>query len=395
MSEEQGKKILVGEQPGGAEENVNNIVEVAKTFGVSPFKQLWDIFRLRRSPTYLTDRDYYSYLLFRPELSIEEKRQFVGVRSSFNLNVKLSPPDLTQMRGFLGDKVTFLALMRHLGFGAAETQALVSNDRILGNMPVLRSVEDIVAFLENDARYPLFGKPVIGYQAVGTVGIKGKGGVRGTLELINGETAQITRMAEEIMESFSEGYMLQSLVPQHPDISEYAGMAVGTVRVVTVIEDKFPQVLYAVWKIPSRTAMSDNFWQKGSMLCAVDEKTGTVLSCRYGKGVGQKLIEDHPETGKRIVGFKLPHWDKVCELATSVHGIYPVNGCLGWDIAIGPDGPEIVECNENTGHDFYQMATGRGPLNEDLMPHFERVIARSKRLEQALLDKRKKIAAKA
>ena len=33
---------------------------------------------------------------------------------------------------------------------------------------------------------------------------------------------------------------------------------------------------------------------------------------------------------------------------------------LGWDIAITPDGALLIECNENTGHALYQLASGRG-----------------------------------
>ena len=32
---------------------------------------------------------------------------------------------------------------------------------------------------------------------------------------------------------------------------------------------------------------------------------------------------------------------------------------LRWDIAITPDGTLLIECNENTGHALYQLASGR------------------------------------
>ena len=45
-----------------------------------------------------------------------------------------------------------------------------------------------------------------------------------------------------------------------------------------------------------------------------------------------------------------------------------------------PDGPAIIECNDNPFHMLYQLAYGRGIRNPEFTPVFERVAARSKAL---------------
>lgn len=361
--------------------NVSSLVaEAARATGASPFKMMREIMMLKGAPSHMTEREYFDFQLYDPSLSKDEKRAFIGVAGSCRLNLKLSPPNLTDLRGLLRDKVALTALASQLGLPTTETQALFTLDRRMGNLPCLRNVDEVEQFLKHEARYPLFGKPVRGCQAMGTVGIDSLDAGGAELCLAGGATVPARALAEEIVTNYPEGYTFQSWVVQHPEIIRYTGKSVGTVRLVTVVEEDTPRVLYALWKIPSATATSDNFWQTGNMLCRVDHRTGEVEACRTGKGLQTRWIEAHPDTGLPIKGFRIPNWDAIAGLALDAHAIFPVNGLLGWDIAVGPNGGVLVECNENPGHDFYQLSTGRGALSPELQATFDRVIARNKRL---------------
>jgi D-alanine-D-alanine ligase-like ATP-grasp enzyme len=87
--------------------------------------------------------------------------------------------------------------------------------------------------------------------------------------------------------------------------------------------------------------------------------------------------------------LKIPHWDKVIEITTQAHQLYPNFGVFGWDIAVTEEGPLIIECNANPHHMLYQLATGRGIYNEDFAPVLDQVIDRSKRLLSELTAERK------
>lgn len=53
----------------------------------------------------------------------------------------------------------------------------------------------------------------------------------------------------------------------------------------------------------------------------------------------------HPDTGVKLQGFRLPMWDKVKQLAMDAHAVLSDIDSIGWDIAITPTGPIIVEAN--------------------------------------------------
>jgi hypothetical protein len=114
-----------------------------------------------------------------------------------------------------------------------------------------------------------------------------------------------------------------------------------------------------------------------------------VQKIRHGSGPDTQWVETHPVTGAQLQGMTLPSWQSVLDLATAAHATVPDNGILGWDIAITPQGALLIECNENTGHGLYQLASGRGALNADFLPVFDKITARNARILQAFETKRK------
>ncbi|MBC7477967.1 MAG: hypothetical protein H7317_07710 [Pseudorhodobacter sp.] len=367
----------------------NSLIEqVARRAKVSPFRQFADIFRLKGGKTLLTANEYYEYQVYDPALTPAQKREFVGERGSLALNLRLAPPSLTNMRNFLGDKVGLTSMMGALGLKTTCLQAAVAPTRGFGTLPTLRSPADVVRFLTTEARYPLFGKPVQGYGAFGSVLIRRLDGMIATLG--NGQTISVSKLADEVVAHQTYGYMFQDAVTSHPAVATLTGsQALSTIRVVTVNHSDTPEILYTVWKLPAPTAMSDNFWQKGSLIALVEPTSGLVQKIRYGAGLDTQWVQTHPVTGAHLQGATLPCWQSVLDLALAAHATVPDNGILGWDIAITAQGAVLIECNENTGHGLYQLASGRGILNADFLPTFDKITARNTRILQAFASKRK------
>lgn len=359
------------------------IVEVARQFGVSPIKQMREMFRLDRKAG-ISFGEYYAGQHYRTDLTAEEKLQFVGEKGSFKLNQRLSPAKLGDKRSFIRDKVLYTTMLRGMDMPTTETQAVAHPERGFGAIPTLRNPADVVRFLTTQARYPVFAKPLEGSKSVGSALLTGIDAAKGLIEMGNGRAFDLAAFAEEVIADYPEGFTFQSAVQQHSAITALAGQAVGTMRVVTVIEKGAPRVLYAVWKIPSPKAMSDNFWQSGSMLGAVDAGTGKVSHAIAGSGLERQILEQHPVSGKSFAGFQVPHWDKVTDVACQGHSMFPEFGVFGWDIAVGQDGPVIIECNANPFHTLYQLAHDRGIKNEEFAPVFDAVSART----EALLEQR-------
>lgn len=347
------------------------IVDVARKHGVSPLRQLREMLSLSLGRGRLDLHEYYSSGCFNPELSPARKREFVGSKGSYKLNCRLSPIASTPSRAFIRDKVLYSALLSELGIRTTRTQAVALGRKSYGRIPVLRTIDEIGAFLLGAAEYPLFGKPVEGSRSVGSTYIESIDRSSGTLSLADGRTVEVSQFASEVAETFEKGFIFQSAVVQHSALARIAGRAVGTLRVITLRDDTGIAPLYSAWKIPSPKAMSDNFWQAGSMLAEVNVESGKLERCKQGSGLAAEWIETHPISGESFAGFQIPHWQEVRSIACEAHALFPEFGIFGWDIAMTEDGPLIIECNANPFHSLYQTATGHGVLNPDFLPRFE------------------------
>jgi hypothetical protein len=58
-------------------------------------------------------------------------------------------------------------------------------------------------------------------------------------------------------------------------------------------------------------------------------------------------VHQHPDTGAAIAGRRLPLWDEVIALALRAHQSFADFPSVGWDVAISPAGPVLLEGNYN------------------------------------------------
>lgn len=356
----------------------DTLIRIAREFGVSPLRQMREMWRLRRGPGKLSAQEYVSTGAFRPCFDAQTKQEFVGREGSYRLNITPNDHRLTVSRGFVRDKILYTQLLRSLGLPATQTQALVHGTRHVGDMPVLRVPEDVMAFLLARAKFPLFGKPVEGSGSVGSVLILSVDTKTGMLRLGNGRDMDMDAFAHEIIADYPEGFLFQSAIEQHETLDSVTGTAVGTLRVVTTRHAEGIRPLYTLWKIPSPRAMSDNYWQDGSMIAEIDGQ-GRVVSCAQGAGPGYEKVAAHPVSGVTFKGLQIPHWAELHALAVQAHGVFPEFGIIGWDIGMAADGPVIIEANDNPFHALYQLATDRGVRNVDILPQIEAAAAETHR----------------
>ncbi len=380
MSDTTAPRALLAAPEKAAPPPSQQIVEVARKYGVSPFKQFSQMLRLWAGKNRVEFNQYYNNAIYRTDLSADEKREFVGERGSRLLNDRLSPRSVTELRAFVRDKVFYGAMMDQLGFATPHIQAVASHSRDYGALLTLTEVPEIEEFLMNTARYPLFVKPEQGSGSVGSALILDLDKATRELVLSNGTRIDLRAFATEALEDYAEGLLFQDAVNQHSAMTKAAGRAVGSIRVVTVIAEDTPEVLYTLWKIPSPKAMSDNYWQSGSMIAEIDNASGILQQCRRGAGLEQEMVETHPVSGKTLPGMQIPHWDEVLRITKNAHKLMPQFGVFGWDIAITEDGPVIIECNANPHHMLYQLATGKGILNKDFAPTLKKIEDRGQEL---------------
>jgi len=72
-----------------------------------------------------------------PDLTAEEKLQFVGEKGSYKLNLRLSPAKLGSNRAFIRDKVLYTTMLKGMDMPTTHTQAVAHADRGFGRITTL------------------------------------------------------------------------------------------------------------------------------------------------------------------------------------------------------------------------------------------------------------------
>ena len=162
--------------------------------------------------------------------------------------------------------------------------------------------------------------------------------------------------------------LVQPRVLNHPDLQPLNNGALSTVRVLTCInEKKRPELVGAILRMAiGANHVIDNA-HAGGIAAAVDLETGRVgPATDLGMGEGPGWIERHPQSNAQIEGVALPFWPALRSLVINAHSTVPGAVLLGWDVAITPNGPMLIEANGGPGLEAMQRAHRRGLGRERL-----------------------------
>jgi hypothetical protein len=171
------------------------------------------------------------------------------------------------------------------------------------------------------------------------------------------------RSFDEIVELLAERsrggvVILQPRLVNHEALRPLSPRALSTIRVMTTRRPgETPRFLAGLLRMGTGNATADNFAQ-GGIASVADRDTGTLGEARrVDKQHRTYVYQTHPDTGARIVGFQVPRWQESVRLALEAHqrlGNIPV---VGWDVAVLPDGPVLLEGNWNPCVKLLQVVT--------------------------------------
>ena len=185
-------------------------------------------------------------------------------------------------------------------------------------------------------------------------GILGKGAfpleVKGQKLFVNGKEITLNQLKEKLVSQGKikqEGqYLLQKRLTQHPKMSELHPHSINTIRLNSFNNNGKVEILCASLRMGTKGKNVDN-WASGGIVIGIDLATGKLVGegvFKYGYG---GRVQEHPDTGIKLEGFEIPFFSEAvkltCELHSYLYGIHSV----GWDIAITPEGPVIIEGNDD------------------------------------------------
>lgn len=140
-------------------------------------------------------------------------------------------------------------------------------------------------------------------------------------------------------------FVFQETITQHPLLDAVYPHSVNTLRINTALDARARvHVLGAIARFGSGGSQVDNASAGGIAVRIVVER-GVLerYAWRY-VNYGGARYERHPDTGIPFDGLSIPYFTEALETVRSAAALLPYR-LIGWDVAITPDGPVLVEGN--------------------------------------------------
>lgn len=144
----------------------------------------------------------------------------------------------------------------------------------------------------------------------------------------------------------TESHLFSEVVQQHQAINEIHAKSLNTLRLITYITDtESIEIVSAFMRFGTGDSVVDN-GSSGGLYLGINTEEG----CLRGKGYrtmknGGEEFTHHPNNNYKLDGFKIPFFKEACELVISTVEHIP-DRWIGWDVAITPNGPLIIEAND-------------------------------------------------
>lgn len=180
------------------------------------------------------------------------------------------------------------------------------------------------------------------------------------------ETTDIDQFIEE--RKSHHQYLLEAYFIQHPELARLHPNSVNTIRVITYFDGETVHIMQSVLKIGNHGSHLDNFGAGGMYTVLSDD--GVVIYPAFDKDA--VTYDIHPYTHEEIVGFKIPLYDNIVQMLDKAARVVPTVKYVGWDVAVGPDKPAIIEGNYNTG--VFQMKPSITGNKTGLLPKYKSII---------------------
>jgi hypothetical protein len=259
---------------------------------------------------------------------------FMEKRNEKNFNIGTFNNNYTIL---LRDKFLFSQYVKSLGFSTPEIKGIVDKEKIYWiNKKQEDSLGSLINFNNSDAHY--FCKSLSGECGEGVFKID----ITGNGFFVNNELSTI----EQFKVHLNGKYFLQETIYQHEKMSQLYPHSINTLRLQTVFNDKKPECFYKILRIGAKGNFVDN-WAKGGLIVKIDSDTGNLADKGLFKpGYGQFAVV-HPDTNVKLADFNVPYFNEAVEMVEKLHEYFYGVHTIGWDIAITPEGPCVIEGNDN------------------------------------------------
>lgn len=278
-------------------------------------------------------------------LNSRERRTWMTHPKSIRLNNTLNGADSDVL---LGDKARFYSDFADM-IGRSWIDAAVASDT------------EVAAFLGRHPR--VLVKPA-----------RGEGG-RGITTFSAHEIDDVPAWRSQLVAD--NRTLIEELLPQHERMSELYAGSVNTLRLITYRRpDGSFHLIAAVLRI-GNGGVVDNF-AGGGMFTMLDDNG---VARWAGVDKNSNVFAVHPVTGVAIAGFEVPQFAEALAMVEEASARLPTVPYVGWDVAITPGGPALIEANHNSS--VFQMKPSVSGVRTGLLYRYRDAIG------SGILDRRR------
>jgi len=271
-------------------------------------------------------KDYYCFRFY--ERSHSERKEWAGTGFMYEYQLRMNPHG---SRELLENKVQFLKHYRVL-------------------------IKRVFLHISDSASDRMFLDTML-LNPSGRLVLKGsKGQVGAEVEVVTSDGFTPQKLIAYMKQHHYD--LVEEFVIQHPTLNDLSPSGLNTLRIITQMDNDEIVFLAARLRISVNSPV-DNM-AAGNIAAPVDLKTGVVTGPGVFSDITRDSVRVHPVTGKEIEGFRIPHWEKVLELAGTAARNASGNKSVGWDIAVTEDGAELIEGNHNWCKLLWQLPVNRG-----------------------------------
>ncbi|MFQ9908633.1 MAG: sugar-transfer associated ATP-grasp domain-containing protein, partial [Acutalibacter sp.] len=190
----------------------------------------------------------------------------------------------------------------------------------------------------------------------------------GVNKLSKGDFPSLAAMYQKLKEEHIG--VIEDVLQQHEVLNQLNPSSINTLRVVTILNESGPHIVYAHIRIGNSDRPVDNL-HSGGMFAPIDLDKGVIQYPAYDKA--RHTYTEHPRTHTTIQGFAIPYWEEAKAMCLEASQIVPQMRYVGWDVAITPNGPVFVEGNNLPGYDILQMPP-HTPDKIGMLPRFREFV---------------------
>lgn len=310
---------------------------------VSTALRFWKLYRYRR---FSPDEIHFQRLLD-PALTEIELQRAVSKEELLAVQARLNPQSLHVRTE---DKIHFHNFCHDNGLPVPDIFALYDQQASAtpGSIPQLRDLKDIEAFLGRTNADSFILKPVAGVNGEGVMRLDRHGAEWQDTHRTVFSAAQLLALMTRTPYS---RWIFQKVVRGHPALAELSNTSgLQTIRVVTVIDENGnAKILAARLRLICGDVAHDNFefGKTGNVIAILNPQNGQIESAVGGAKDRYEImpVTRHPMTARDLIGFQVPNWAAVCNLAIEAAGKFRPLRSIGWDVAVTPEAPCLIEGN--------------------------------------------------